>query len=201
MKHLLLLAVLPWLTGCPRMQEQEAVPLIHFQEANFGVRFSHTASLSTEYNPHGGANLVLISWKGDPIGGLKVAPLPPEVGEEVFIAAGKQHYREKYNASSVIYRLYRNQHGYSFHHIKAEASLDGKAYVLNRFVHLERPTAARSNLPSLDDLFGAFSFEFVCRKEDSESVGQETMRVIDSFRIEKTADQEVPQANPTSRPK
>ena len=57
--------------------------------------FSHSTNLSTAYNPHGGADRVLLSYQGKSIGGLVVRPAPPAEGIKEFIEAGKDYYKEK----------------------------------------------------------------------------------------------------------
>ena len=139
MRHLLACVTVLCLLGCTPSTPEPAIPrrsLTHFKEPNFGVRFSHTAEVSTFYNPHGGADRVMMAYQEKPIGGLLIRPAPPTGSIKEFIAAGKEHYRRKYGATSVDYAIYENPHRYKFHHIKAEAPLQGSTLVVECFIHL-----------------------------------------------------------------
>lgn len=64
MRSLLAAPALLALVGCAAGSKPAGRPLTEFSDANFGVRFSHTDALTTEYNPHGGADRVMIAWTG-----------------------------------------------------------------------------------------------------------------------------------------
>ena len=162
-------------------------PLKEFTEQNFGVRFSHTTNLSISYNPHGGADRVLLSCQGQAIGGLLVCPAPPVESIKEFIETGKAHYKEKWGASNVDYDIYENPRKYGFHHLKTEVKQEDKDYVLERFVYLrdDDKTPPDEDEKVIRSISGAFSFEFVYSKKDCEQLKQETKTVIDTFRIEK----------------
>ena len=174
------------LMGCAsRNPETKAAdkPPKQFQEANFGVRFSHSDAISVHYNPHGGAAQVMMSWRGKPIGGLKICPRPPAVSVADFIEAGKDYYKKKYNASRVEYRVVENPQGYTFHHISVKAKLYGANFVIERFVYLSDPPAGSLEEYPMETLFGLFSFEFLMIEDDQEELAPEIRTVIDTFRI------------------
>ena len=160
-------------------------PLIDFSEQNFGVRFTHTTNVSTTYNPHGGADRVLLSYRSKPIGGLLVGPAPPTENVKEFIEAGKAHYKEKWGASTVDYEEYENPAKYKFHHLKAEVKQNGEDYVLVRYVHLRDDTKPSPDVAEkmIRSISGAFSFEFAYLKKDHEELKSEIKTVIDTFKI------------------
>lgn len=161
--------------------------LVQFEENNLGIRFSHSPELTTSYNPHGGADRVMIAWRGKPLGGLMVLRHPPAGSIEEFISSGKDYYRSKYGASSVDYSLYTNPNEYKFHRFEVKTTLRGTDLVLWRYVYLrapeQEPSAGFSVEKVFEKLFGAFSFEFACLESDYESVKPEIDTVIDTFRI------------------
>ena len=176
------------LCGCASPTPKNAPPkrdsLVHFEDSNFGVHFSHTAAISTLYNPHGGADQVMLSWEGKPVGGLVIGPLPPARQMEDFVANGKTYYRSKYGAASVDYSLYENPHRYKFHFFKATVARDGEDYIIERFVHLREAKPKKpDDYISMDAMFGAFSFEFLYAVADYERLKPETRTVIDTFRL------------------
>lgn len=170
---------------CPAQDSTESQVLANFSEQNFGVRFSHTTNLSTYYNPHGGADKVLLDYRGKALGGLLIRPAPPADSIKDFIEAGKAHYKERFGASSVDYEVYENPRKYKFHHLKAELKQNDEDYVVERFVYL-RPdgkTPADEIEKTIRSISGAFSFEFIYPKRDFEKLKRETKTVIDTFRI------------------
>ena len=176
------------LIGCgstPRDNAPPQEPLVHFQDANFGVRFSHTEALTTSYNPHGGANRVEISWQGKPVGGLVIHSAPPVESIEDFIASGKAYYTTKYGASSAEYAPYENPQHYTFHCFKAEAVLGNADHVvMERFVYLRDTKKAPIEPFSLEAISGAFSFEFLFQANEYEQLKPEIQTVLDTFRLE-----------------
>jgi len=157
--------------------------LVHFQEDNFGVRFSHSKALSTLYNPQDDAKSVGILSKGKLTGILSIRPAPTE-NVETFIEAGKNHLRKTYGASTVDYRLLKNQQGYSFHYLKAHFTKEGAGCVVEWFVHLRDRKKTPSDSPSDS---GAYAFRFKYKKKHYEKVKLETRTVVDTFRIDDTA--------------
>ena len=159
--------------------------LTHFQDANFGVRFSHTDQVSTSYNPHGGADRVMIAYQEKPIGGLLIRSAPPAGSIDDFIATGKEHFKKKYGASSVDYTLYKNSHKYKFHYFKADVTLQDTNYIIENFIYLRENVKMESEASAiLAAISGAFIFEFLCQKEDYERITPEIKTVINSFTIE-----------------
>lgn len=167
--------------------------LVHFKDANFGVRFSHPPAISTSYNPHGEANRVFILFQEEPIGGLAIQPAPAMASIEEFIAGGREHFRRKYSATDVEYAVLENPHGISFHYLKVRATIEGDHWVIERYIHL-RPKLAHSENPIppeapgqalLESLAGTFSFEFIYRAKDYEHRRSEIRTVIDTFRLGK----------------
>jgi hypothetical protein len=161
-------------------------PLIDFTEQNFGVRFSHTTNIATTYNPHGGADRVILSYRNKVLGGLLVRPAPPAGSTKEFIEAGKAHYKEKWGALTVDYDAYENPAKYKFHHLKAEAKQSGEDYVLVRYVYLREEDTKQSEDVAekvIRSMSGAFSFEFVYLKKDHEELKSEIKTVIDTFKI------------------
>ena len=160
-------------------------PLIHFAEQNFGVRFSHTTNVSTSYDPHGGADRVVLNYHSKPLGGLLIRPAPPAESIKEFIEAGKAHFKEKWGASAVDYEKYENPRKYQFPHLKAEVKQNGEDYVLQRFVHLREDTKTPADVAEkvIRSMSGAFSFEFACLKKDAEELKPEIKIVIDTFKI------------------
>jgi hypothetical protein len=165
---------------------ETAVPpkkLTQFQEANFGVRFSHPAAVETTYNPHGGAGQVRISYNGRPIGGLAIRPAPTGSITN-FIESGKQYYRTKYGASSVEYALYENPQHYKFHSITAKIVHENANYVIERFVCLRVPS--QSTTPEeeiLEKISGAFSFEFMYPEAEYKQMKPEIKILTDTFEL------------------
>lgn len=176
------------LCGCASSQPKNAPPgkkpLVHFEDSNFGVRFSHPVAISTIYNPHGGADQIMMSCEGKPVGGLIIGPLPPAQQMEDFVANGKTYYKTKYDAASVDYSLYENPHRYKFHFFKAAMARDGENYIIERFVHLRDAKPKKpDDYISLDAMFGAFSFEFLYPAADYERLKPDFRTVIDTFRL------------------
>lgn len=157
--------------------------LVEFRDANFGVHFSHTDAISTIYDPHGGADRVMISYQEHPIGGLTIRRAPPSVKIEEFIAAGKEYYRTQYRASSVDYVLYENPGHYRFHHLKARATLKGQSYILERYVHLRELNQLATESDVLNAISGAISFEFACPEAEYERLRPELRTLIDTFQL------------------
>lgn len=177
--------------------------LTEFEDANFGVHFSHSDVFSTEYNPHGGADRVLIVSNGKALGGLKIGRKPPPMSVKDFVAAGIDHYKETYNTSSVAYSIYKTKDSYEFHYLKADVELNKERYVVERFVYLrdalgasvespQAPTAKPSKESSdaasiaetlMAEISGSFSFEFLLPAADYERLKPEIRTVIDTFRI------------------
>jgi hypothetical protein len=189
MRYLLLILVGICLAGsglCRAEDTAGQTKLTTFTEQNFGVRFSHSTNLSTSYNPHGGADRVMLAYNGKPIGGLLVRAAPPAESIKEFIEAGKQHYKEKWGASTVDYKVYENHQKYRFHHLKAEVKQNGEDCVLERFVHLrdDSKTPADAAEKVIRSVSGAFSFEFAYLKKDREMVTREIKTVIDTFKID-----------------
>ncbi len=187
MKKLLALWIaVTGLAGSLVFSADNAVPqkkLTKFQEANFGVRFSHSDAIATTYNPHGGAGQVWISYNGRPIGGLMIRPAPAGSITN-FIESGKQYYRTKYGASSVEYALHENPQRYKFHSLTAKIVHDNVNYVIERFVHLRAPSqAAAPEDKLLEKISGAFSFEFMYPETDYERVKPDIRTLIDTFEL------------------
>jgi hypothetical protein len=160
--------------------------LIGFSEQNFGVRFSHTTNLATAYNPHGGADRVVLSWQGKPLGGLLIRPVPPTLRVKDFIEAGKAYYKEKWGVTNVGYNSSTNPNKYKFHHLKTEVKLQGEAYVLERFIYLRidhKPSKATSKTV-MRSSSSAFSFEFSYLKKDFKQLKPEIEIVIGTFKID-----------------
>lgn len=195
MRNLVLYCIVFVAAGCgegesgtsePNSPSAQTKPLIRFQDQNFGATFSHSEAMSTTYNPHGGANRVLINFDGKPIGGLIIASRPPTDSVEVFLDAGKEYYRQKYSAS-VTYEYVTNPKGYGFHHIQAKSAPGRPAYVIERYVHLrDIKNASPETQPEkaiMDELSGSFSFEFVITEEAKELLTSEIKTMIDTFEI------------------
>ena len=159
-------------------------PLTDFQDANVGVRFSHSSEISTLYNPHGGADRVHMSFRGDPIGGLLIRAAPTDGSVEEFVAAGKEYLETRHGASSVDYALHENPNQYAFHHFTLETTIRDAIYVIDPYVYLREACDADSEGSAIvAALSGAFSFEFVYRKEDEAELSPEIRTVVNSFRI------------------
>jgi len=176
------------LIGCgstPRDNVSPQQPLGHFQDANFGVRFSHTGALTISYDPHGGADRVEMSWRGKRVGGLVIRPAPPVGNVKDFITSGKEYYTTKYDASSVDYTIYESPQHYAFHYFKAKAVLGNTNHVvMERFVYLRDPKETPIEPFSMESISGAFSFEFLYQDTDYEQLKPEIQTVIDTFRLE-----------------
>lgn len=187
--HILLYLAVVSLLGCTSSKLGNTTsqrPLVHFQDANFGVSFSHTDTLTTSYNPHGGADRVIITYQENPMGGLIIRPAPPAGSIEDFIAAGKEYYKTEYGASSVEYTLYETPHKYKFHYIRAEVTVEDDEYVVESFVYLREPKKLPSKslaLDALEAISGAFFFEFLYHKTNYERLKPEIRTVIDTFKI------------------
>jgi len=170
----------------PKSPASQAKPLIRFQDDNFGATFSHSDVLSTTYNPHGGADVVLIHFEGKPIGGLKIGSRPPAGSERDFLEAGKEYYRDRYSAT-VTYEFVTNPKGYGFHHLTAKSTAGKKPFVIERYVYLrDKSSASPDTQPEkavLDAMSGSFSFEFVVADEAKDRLAGELRTVIDTFEI------------------
>jgi hypothetical protein len=169
-----------------KVLEEEKKPLVDFAEQNFGVRFSHTATLSTSYNPHGGADRVTLTYHDKPLGGLVVRPAPPAGQIERFIEGGKAYYKEKWGASTVDYKAYVNPGEFKFHHLKTEVKQKGEEYILERYVHLREDGKTPPDIADnvLRSMSGAYSFEFIYLKKEADVLGPEIKIVIDTFKID-----------------
>ena len=159
--------------------------LAQFQDANFGVRFNHSDAISTNYNPHGGADRVFISFKAKPIGGLLIRPLPPTTNIDAFIEAGKDYYRSKHSATSVEYDPYLTPRQYKFHRIRAEILSKASTYIIERYVYLRdsKPLPLDEGKAIIKSISGSFSFEFIYLKTDTEILTKEIKTIIDTFNI------------------
>jgi hypothetical protein len=160
-------------------------PLIDFSEQNFGVGFCHTTNISTTYNPHGGADRVFLSYRNKPLGGLMIRPAPPAESIKEFIESGKDHYKERWGASTVDHEEYENPAKYKFHQLKAEVKQNGEDYVLVRYVYLRGDSRQPSDVGEkvILSMSGAFSFEFAYLKKEQESLKLEIKTIIDTFKI------------------
>ena len=178
-----------WLTGnvLGWANDTGQTNLTTFTEQNFGIRFSHSKNLSISYNPHGGADRVMLAYNGKSIGGLLVRPAPSTDSIKKFIEAGKQHYKEKWGASTVDYNVYENPLKFNFHHLKTEVKQNGEDYMLERFVHLRVNTEIPADVAKkvIWSMSGAFSFEFAYLKKDREQITREIKTVVDTFKVDK----------------
>jgi hypothetical protein len=165
--------------------------LERFREGNFGVSFSHPPTLTTSYNPHGGADRVIFEHGGEAIGALLIRPAPPNGSTEEFIKGGKDHYRKK-GATTVTYALIQTPGGYPFHHLRARVPVEGTDYVIERYVYLRpKPEPAGPGPQSteavaraaVDSLAGAFSFEFFAKAADHPKIEADIRTVIDTFSL------------------
>ena len=168
----------------PRMATAQS-PLKHFQDANFGVRFSHSHRVSTSYNPHGCADYVFMYFKGESVGGLVIHSAQPAGSVEEFVTAGKEQLKRTHRASSVSYALHENPHQYEFHHFRVETTRRDEDYVIERYVYLHDKEEAKSEGSAIiAAASGAFTFEFFYRKEDEARLSPEIGTIVNSFRIE-----------------
>jgi hypothetical protein len=168
----------------PTLAADPKPPLKQFRENNFGVMFNHSEDITIDYNPHGGANQAAMSWKGKPIGGLKILRSHPKVESDAeFVEAIKKIYKETLNASSVEYRTFENPQKYKFHVFKAKLTKDGTEYIAERFVHQRQNTRREEAEAYLDRMFGAFMFDFFAPATQYAALKQETDTVINSFQL------------------
>jgi hypothetical protein len=158
-------------------------PLTQFREANFGVSFSHSEDVTTEYDPHGKANQVAMSRKGTPIGGLKILRPFPTTNDTEFVESAKKHYKETLGASSVEHRFYENPQKYKFHVFKAKLERNGTNYITERFAYHCRRVSKNPDQAMLDRMFGVFQFEFIAPASDYLTLELEIKTVIDTFRL------------------
>jgi hypothetical protein len=160
--------------------------LIDFSEQNFGVRFSHTPHLATTYNPPGGADRVVLTYEGRPLGGLLIRPVPRSLSVKEFIEAGKAYYREKWGVTNVAYESFTNPNKYKFHHLKIEVKQNGEAYVLERFIYLRAETIVPKDRSkkAIRLISGAYSFEFGYLKAEVKPLKPEIKTVIDTFKLD-----------------
>lgn len=182
MKHLTFLLSLSLLSACSTTSPER--PLKHFHESNFGATFSHSEALSTSYNPHGGANVVIISWRDKPVGALHIHRLPPTTNDADFVSSGEDYFKKKYRASSVEYRLHENPRKYEFHVFRMKVADNGTDYLAERFVHFRRIRSKEWSEAQLDQMFGTFSFEFIASTTDYPALEKEIQTVIDTFSLD-----------------
>ncbi len=190
-----LLVVLCVVGSVCAVRAAEAPPsdsLQRFHEANFGVAFSHPKSLTTSYNPHGAADRVGINHEDESIGGLMIRPAPDKVPLEEFIEEGRDYFRRKFGATEVAYSVIETPGGYRFHHLRAQVTIEGVRYVVERYVHLRGGAAKTATGPQapeaiaravVDSLAGAFSFEFMCSATTHQKIDPAIRVVIDTFRL------------------
>ena len=183
MKYLIVLAMVAVCLGCSSTKETKR-PLKQFHESNFGVTFNHSENISTQYNPHGGANQVLLSWKGKPVGGLQILRPFPTTDEAVLISTGKEYFRSKFGASSVEHRYDEVPRRYKFHVFRAELTNEGTNIIAERFMYLLRRVSTDPNQAFLDRMFGTFVFDFAAPAKDYPALEKEIRIVINSFRLD-----------------
>jgi hypothetical protein len=179
----ILLVFCALLLKCQTTAAETNGPLRQFSERNFGVTFSHSEQITTDYDPHGRANQVAISRKGTPIGGLKILRPFPTTNDTEFVESAKQYYKETLNASSVEHRLYENPQKYKFHVFKAKLTRDGGEYITERFVYHRRRISNNPDQATLDRMFGIFQFEFIARANEYPALTNDVQTVVDTFRL------------------
>jgi hypothetical protein len=187
MRRMLLGGILAVLAGCsapaPARHAAPAAPRTRFQDDNFGVAFCHSDAISTTYNPHGGADRILLAHRGKPIGGVTMRPRPPAGSLEQFIESGRQYYAAKYNASRIDYELITTPRQMKLHHFEVALRLDGSDYLLHRYVHLRTPGEEAGGKASMPWLAASISFEFLIAAQEHATVFPEVKTVLDTFHI------------------
>lgn len=150
---------------------------------HFGIRFSHSSAITTNYIPHGRAHLIPISWNGRTIGGLHIRGFPP-LNDEEFIATGKAHFTKEFKATSVDHRLYETPGKYKFHVFTIRMTKEGTDHIIEHFMHLKRskPTTLAEEIMASN--FGSFEFQFFSPAADFPALKPEIQTMIDTFKLE-----------------
>jgi len=185
MKFLTFLLAVVLITGCSTTTPASKQPLKHFHESNFGISFSHSAEVSTDYNPHGSANAIPIRLKDKPVGALFIHSRPPSTNEAEFVSSGKEYFKRKFKASSIDYRLQENPQKYKFHVFRAKLENEGTDFITERYVHLRRTQSKDLAQAQLDQMFGTISFEFLAPAMEYPNLEKEIKTVIETFKLDK----------------
>lgn len=190
MKYLLVLA-LAVLFGCSSAKQDVKAPvqdakiqLREFAEGNFGVTFNHSENITTDYNPHGGADRVGIFRNDAFIGGLRVLPPFPTTDEAQFVESAKAYYLEDLKASSVEHRLYENPRGYKFDVFQARLTRSGVEHLTERYMYRRQRIAKDEVQAALDGMFGVFQFEFIAPAHEYAAIEKDIQAIVDSFRLQ-----------------
>lgn len=163
-----------FLTTCQKTHPKEE--LIEFSDANFGVKFSYSKNLKTDYNPHGGANKVFISSKGHNLGGLSISILSVPMDINDFINQGVLYYQKAHKSESVKTCVIKNRKKLTLHKIVAKVTRNNEDFIILRYVYLEK---------TIGSMYITYSFEFLIKESDTEALAPEINKIIETFHIKK----------------
>jgi hypothetical protein len=190
MKYLLLLS-LAVVFGCSSAKQDVKTPtqeaktqLREFTEGNFGVTFNHSENITTEYNPHGGADRVDIFRNGTFIGGLRVLPPFPTNNEWLFLASGRAYYLQDLRASSVEHRRYQNPRGYRFDVFQARLTRGEVEHLTERYMYRRQRVAKDEVQAALDAVSGVFQFEFIAPAHEYPAIQEDIKVIVETFRLQ-----------------
>jgi hypothetical protein len=168
----------------PATTSESTPKLTVFRENNFGIRFSHTDKVRTEYNPHGSADRVIIQVAGLRAGALLVRPAPPAASIKQFMEAGKDSYKQKHNAQDLSYTIHTAKSGLEFHYLTGKISVQAKHVVLHRYIYLPPRTPARTEADAfLKAISQIYSFEFMVPADRHEELKPEIDTIINTFSL------------------